>query len=127
MDDHYYQLPRLTNKAVVIILLMRQILMLHGRTIVARVYEADNGLAGPTMSAGLTMKSAAAAPCGAASAFTIRASFVYKNIMSWTRTNHLPLLILSTYRNILCVVNYARKARGKWRSLPNQTEALQVN
>ena len=50
--------------------------MLNGRTIVARVYEADNGLAGPTMSAGLTMKSMAAAPCGAASAFTIRASFV---------------------------------------------------
>ena len=63
--------------------------MLHGRTIVARVYGADNGVAGPTMVAGLTMNFAAAAPCGTASAFTARASFVYIQTEDF-----LPLLTL---------------------------------
>ena len=63
--------------------------MLHGRTIVARVYGADNGMAGPTMSAGLTMNFATAATCGTASAFTFRASFVYIQTEDF-----LPLLTL---------------------------------
>ena len=63
--------------------------MLHGRTIVARVYGADNGLAGPTMVVGLTMNFAAAAPCGTASAFAVRAPFVYKQTKDF-----LPLFTL---------------------------------
>ena len=64
--------------------------MFHGRTIVSRIYGADNGVASPTMVAGLTMEFAATAPSGAASANT------GKSVICLQKTkDFLPLLTLN--------------------------------
>ena len=76
--------------------------MLHGRTIVARVYGADNGVAGPTMVAGLTMNFAATAPCGTASAFAGKSVICLQTNERFSATFDTQLELSNSQNSKLC-------------------------